>query len=59
MLLEKVTLVGSVRGDVLEAPKKENTSWGQWFEKMGAYFDKKFGSHKKDDEREIRRSITY
>jgi hypothetical protein len=45
--------------DVLEAREKGKNSWERCFERLGAYFDKRFGLNWQDEEREIWRNIKY
>ena len=56
---EELSQITTLLEDVLEAREKGKNSWGRWFERLGAYFDKKFGPQWEDDEREIWRNIKY
>jgi len=56
---EELTNITTYLQDVLEAKEKGKNSWGRWFERLGSYFDKKFGPDWREEEREIWKSIKY
>ena len=50
---EEMVNIASFLNDVLEAQKQGKNTWVRWYERMGAFFEKKFGSQWQDDEKEF------
>jgi DNA-binding NtrC family response regulator len=50
---EKLAEITTFLNDVLEAKEKGHNYWTRWLERLGTYYDKKFGSHWRDSEREF------
>jgi DNA-binding NtrC family response regulator len=48
---EEMTNITTFLNDILEAKEQGKNVWGRWLDRLGAYFDKKFGSNwQKEDE---------
>jgi DNA-binding NtrC family response regulator len=48
---EEMTHITTFLNDILEAEEQEKNVWWRWLDRLGAYFDKKFGPNwQKDDE---------
>lgn len=43
--------------DILEAKEKGQHSWWRWLERLGAYYEKKFGANWQDKEKEFWRNF--
>ena len=50
---EEMVNIASFLNDVLDAKEKGKNSWIRWYDRMGSFFEKKFGPQWKDDEREF------
>jgi DNA-binding NtrC family response regulator len=50
---EKLAEITTFLNDVLEAKEKGHDYWASWLDRLGEYYDKKFGSHWQNSEREF------
>jgi DNA-binding NtrC family response regulator len=50
---EEMVNIASFLNDVFEAKEQGKNTWVRWYERMGAFFEKKFGSQWQDDENEF------
>ena len=50
---EEMVNIASFLNDVLEAKSKGKSPWTRWYDRMGSFFEEKFGSKWKDDDKEF------
>ena len=50
---EEMVNIASFLNDVLEAKKQGQSPWGRWYDRMGSFFEKKFGPKWQDDEKDF------
>lgn len=50
---EEMVNIASYLDDILEAQEQGKSTWGQWYDRMGTFFEKKFGSQWQDDEKDF------
>lgn len=50
---EEMVNIASFLNDVLDAKEKGKNPWIRWYDRMGSFFEKKFGSEWKKDERDF------
>ena len=50
---EEMVNIASFLNDVLEAKKQGKSPWGRWYDRMGSFFEKKFGPRWQDDEKDF------
>ena len=50
---EEMADIASFLNDVLDAIEKGKNPWIRWYDRMGSFFEKKFGSEWKEDESEF------
>ena len=50
---EEMVNIASFLNDVLEAQEQGKSTWARWYDRMGAFFEKKFGSQWQDDKKEF------
>jgi DNA-binding NtrC family response regulator len=50
---EEMVNIASFLNDVLDAQEKGKNPWIRWYDRMGSFFEKKFGPKWKDDEKEF------
>jgi DNA-binding NtrC family response regulator len=50
---EEMVNIATFLNDVLDAKEKGKNPWIRWYDRMGSFFEKKFGPQWKDDEREF------
>ncbi|MGD8991635.1 MAG: response regulator [Desulfobacterales bacterium] len=50
---EEMVNIASFLNDVLEAKELGNNPWSRWYDRMGAFFEKKFGPKWQDDENDF------
>jgi DNA-binding NtrC family response regulator len=50
---EEMVNIASFLNDVLEAKEQGKSTWGRWYDRMGAFFEKKFGPKWQDDEKDF------
>ena len=50
---EEMVNIASFLNDVLEAKEQGKSPWGRWYDRMGAFFEKKFGPKWQDDEKDF------
>ena len=50
---EEMVNIASFLNDVLEAQEQGKSTWARWYDRMGAFFEKKFGHKWQDDEKEF------
>jgi DNA-binding NtrC family response regulator len=56
---EKMTDIKTFLNDILEAKEKGKSFWWRWFERLGDYYDKKFGPDWKEADKDIWEMIKY
>lgn len=57
---ERLSDIALFLEDVLEAGKRGNNPWWRWLERLGSYYERKFGSEwKKEHEDFIKKHISY
>ena len=50
---EEMVNIVSFLNDVLEAQQKGKSTWSRWYDRLGGFFEKKFGAQWQDDEKEF------
>ncbi|MBW2030784.1 MAG: response regulator [Deltaproteobacteria bacterium] len=50
---EETSKIATFLGDVLEAKEKGSDYWTRWLERLGTFYDKKFGPDWKDSDRDF------
>ena len=50
---EEMVNIASFLNDVLEAEEQGKSPWSRWYDRMGAFFEKKFGPKWQDDEKDF------
>jgi DNA-binding NtrC family response regulator len=50
---EEMVNIASFLTDVFEAQEQGKNTWVRWYDRMGSFFEKKFGSKWQDDEKEF------
>ena len=50
---EEMVNIVSFLEDILEAQEKGKSTWGRWYDRMGSFFEKKFGPDWQNDEKEF------
>ena len=50
---EEMVNIASFLNDVLEAKKQGKSPWGRWYDRMGSFFEKKFGPKWQDNEKDF------
>ncbi len=50
---EEMVNIASFLNDVLEAKEQGKSPWNRWYDRMGAFFEKKFGPKWQDDEKDF------
>jgi DNA-binding NtrC family response regulator len=50
---EEMVNIASFLTDVLEAQNQGKNTWVRWYDRLGSFFEKKFGSEWQDDEKEF------
>jgi DNA-binding NtrC family response regulator len=50
---EEMVNIASFLNDVLEAKEQGKNPWVRWYDRMGSFFEKKFGAKWQDDEKEF------
>lgn len=57
---EKMSDIALFLEDILESKEKGKNPWWRWFERLGSYFEKKFGDDWSEEDKDfIRRHISY
>ena len=50
---EEMVNITSFLNDVFEAQEQGKSTWARWYDRLSAFFEKKFGSQWQDDEKEF------
>jgi CheY-like chemotaxis protein len=50
---EEMVNIASFLNDVFEAQEQGKSTWARWYDRLSAFFEKKFGSQWQDDEKEF------
>mgnify|MGYP001550785064 FL=1 len=50
---EEMVNIASFLNDVLEAQEQGKSPWDRWYDRMGSFFEKKFGPKWQDDEKDF------
>jgi DNA-binding NtrC family response regulator len=50
---EEMVNITSFLNDILDAKEKGKNPWVRWYDRLGSFFEKKFGSKWKEDDREF------
>lgn len=50
---EEMVNIASFLNDVLEAQQQGKSTWLRWYDRMGGFFEKKFGAKWQEDEKEF------
>ena len=50
---EEMVNIASFLNDVLEAQEQGTSPWDRWYDRMGSFFEKKFGPKWQDDEKDF------
>jgi len=50
---EEMINIASFLNDVLEAKEKGKNTWSRWYDRMGSFFEKKFGKEWKESDRDF------
>jgi DNA-binding NtrC family response regulator len=50
---EEMVNIASFLNDVLEAKEQGKSTWGRWYDKLGSFFEEKFGEDWQNDEKEF------
>ena len=50
---EEMVNIASFLNDVLEAQQQGKSTWSRWYDRMGGFFEKKFGAKWQEDEKDF------
>ena len=50
---EEMVNIASFLNDVLEAQEQGKSTWSRWYDRMGGFFEKKFGAKWQEDEKDF------
>jgi DNA-binding NtrC family response regulator len=50
---EEIVNIASFLNDVFEAQEQGKSTWARWYDRLSAFFEKKFGSQWQDDEKDF------
>ena len=56
---EEMANITTFLNDILEAKEKGKSFWWRWTERLGSYYDKKFGRDWQDDDEDFWRKFNY
>ncbi len=50
---EEMVNIAAFLNDILEAKEQGKSTWGRWYDKLGSFFEKKFGEDWQKDEKDF------
>ena len=50
---EEMVNIASFLNDILEAKEQGKSTWGRWYDRLGSFFEKKFGEDWQKDEKDF------
>ena len=50
---EEMVNIAAFLNDILDAKEKGKSTWGRWYDKLGSFFEKKFGEDWQKDDKEF------
>jgi DNA-binding NtrC family response regulator len=56
---DEITNITTFLNDVLEAKEKGKNPWSRWLDRLGAYYDKKFGLNWKERDKDFWQKFSY
>ena len=56
---EEMVNIASFLNDILDAKEKGKSTWGRWYDKLGSFFERKFGEDWQKDEKEFWEKFPY
>ena len=56
---DKIAEISTYLADILEAKEKGEKAWWRWYDRLGSFFEKRFGSDWKEDDKEFWDKFTH
>ena len=56
---EEMVNIVSFLNDILEAKEQGKSTWGRWYDRLGSFFEKKFGEDWQKDEKDFWENFPY
>lgn len=56
---EEMVNIAAFLNDILEAKEQGKSTWGRWYDKLGSFFERKFGEDWQKDEKEFWENFPY
>ena len=56
---EEMVNIVSFLNDILEAKEQGKSTWGRWYDRLGSFFEKKFGEDWQKDEKDFWKNFPY
>ena len=56
---EEMVNIAAFLNDILDAKEQGKSTWGRWYDKLGSFFEKKFGQDWQKDEKEFWENFPY
>jgi len=56
---EEMVNIVSFLNDILEAKEQGKSTWGRWYDRLGSFFEKKFGEDWPKDEKDFWKNFPY
>ncbi len=56
---EEMVNIAAFLNDILEAKEQSKSTWGRWYDKLGSFFERKFGEDWQKDEKEFWENFPY
>lgn len=56
---EEMVNIVSFLNDVLEAKEQGKSSWARWYDRLGSFFEKKFGENWQTDDQEFWKKLPF
>ena len=56
---EEMVNIASFLNDILEAKEQGKSTWGRWYDRLGSFFEKKFGEDWQKDEKDFWKNFPY
>ncbi|MGD2184564.1 MAG: response regulator [Desulfobacterales bacterium] len=56
---EEMANIAAFLNDILEAKEQGKSTWGRWYDKLGSFFERKFGEDWQKDEKEFWKNFPY
>jgi len=56
---EEMVNIAAFLNDILDAKEQGKSTWGRWYDKLGSFFERKFGEDWQKDEKEFWENFPY